>query len=439
MTVTAADLFCGIGGFHAVSSALGFETICAYDSDRNCRRVYESNWNLAPGGDIEEFANEQEVRIPAHTVLFAGFPCQPFSKSGAQRGMRETRGTLFFNIARVLQERRPRVVVLENVRNLWSARHRDDWELIISILRDIGYRVSDTPLVSSPHRIPPHLGGTPQVRERIYINATYVPPNLRSQFDLVAPSLNPEQAGLTWSPANWELSSFIPSLRKRLRKDLHLSDEEIRWIETWDDFRGRLGTDGVRIPGFPLWLDAWTGHLSADRSMPDWKQDFIVKNQDFWSANRKIIGTWLRDHPGVTEFPASRRKLEWQAGDMPTIWHGLIQLRPSGIRVKPANYIPAAVAMSQTSIFGPTKRRISTTELARLQGFPSWFSFEGQVSSQSYKQLGNSISIASAYHSVKAQIERDKRLLKRQARQDIVDCVESAPANPFDRLDKLMG
>ena len=437
MTVTAADLFCGIGGFHAVSTALGFKTTCAYDSDKHCRQIYENNWRLTPGGDIEEFANEQKVRVPAHAVLFAGFPCQPFSKSGAQRGMRETRGTLFFNIARVLEERKPRVVVLENVRNLWSARHREDWELIISILRNIGYRVSDEPLISSPHKIPPHLGGTPQVRERIYINATYVPPNLRNHFDLVAPPLNPEQAGLTWNQADWKLSSFIPSLRRRLDKDLHLSDEEVLWIETWDDFRQRFGRQGIRLPGFPLWFDVWTGELASDNTMPDWKHNFIDKNLNFASANRRILDSWMRDHPEVSGFPASRRKFEWQAAGMLTAWHGLIQLRPSGIRVKPANYIPAAVAMSQTSIFGPTRRRISTSELARLQGFPSWFSFEGQAQSQGYKQLGNAISIASAYHSVKAQIERDEQLLRRARRQDIVDLVKSAPSNPIERLDQL--
>ena len=437
MTVTAADLFCGIGGFHAVASALGFESVCAYDSDKNCREIYERNWQLTPGGDIEQFASESQVTVPPHSVLFAGFPCQPFSKSGAQRGMRETRGTLFFNIARVLEERRPRLVVLENVRNLWSARHREDWDLIISILRDIGYRVSGTPLVSSPHRIPPGLGGTPQVRERIYINATYVPPNLRDQFDLVAPSLDPHEAGLLWDPTEWKLANFIPTLRRRLNHELHLSEEEVIWIDTWDDFRRRLGQNGVRLPGFPLWLDVWTGELTSDPSMPGWKRDFISKNYNFWTANRRVIDRWLSENHAVLSFPASRRKFEWQAGDLSSAWKGLIQLRPSGIRVKVANYIPAAVAMTQTSIFGPTKRRISTAELARLQGFPSWFSFEGQAPSQSYKQLGNAISIASAYHSVKAHIKRDQHLLKRQRRQDIVDLVQSASDNPFDRLDTL--
>ena len=175
MTISAVDLFSGIGGFHAVASALGVDVVYACDSDPNCRIVYEENWGLSPSSDIRDEVSDTHNLVPRHDILFAGFPCQPFSKSGAQRGMEEARGTLFFNIAQVLKARKPRLVVLENVRNLWSARHLDDWNTIIRILRDLDYRVSDEPLVSSPHRIPPELGGTPQVRERIFINATYVP------------------------------------------------------------------------------------------------------------------------------------------------------------------------------------------------------------------------------------------------------------------------
>src|SRR3546814_10998972 len=90
--------------------------------------------------------------LPAHDVLVGGVPCQPFAKSGYQRGINETRGTLFFNIAQILRERQPSIVFLENVRNLVGPRHESPWRTIISTLRSLGYRVSDTPTVFSPDR-----------------------------------------------------------------------------------------------------------------------------------------------------------------------------------------------------------------------------------------------------------------------------------------------
>ena len=85
----------------------------------------------------------------------AGFPCQPFSKSGAQRGMDETRGTLYWNILRIIQGRKPKVVVLENVRNIAGPRHMHEWQVIIETLRDEGYRVSETPGRVLSHLLPP--------------------------------------------------------------------------------------------------------------------------------------------------------------------------------------------------------------------------------------------------------------------------------------------
>ena len=96
--------------------------------------------NFAVSGDIVPLT-DPEVLVPKTDVLAAGFPCQPFSKSGFQRGMAETRGTLFWNIARILQDEssRPSVVLLENVRNLAGPRHRDTtFRTIVETLRQLG-------------------------------------------------------------------------------------------------------------------------------------------------------------------------------------------------------------------------------------------------------------------------------------------------------------
>src|SRR5699024_3328503 len=102
---TFADLFAGVGGFHAALGALGGHGVFASEIDPVAADVYRTNWDTGVHGDIIPMTQDR-MDVPAHDVLAAGFPCQPFSKSGFQKGMAETRGTLFFNIARVLEERR---------------------------------------------------------------------------------------------------------------------------------------------------------------------------------------------------------------------------------------------------------------------------------------------------------------------------------------------
>src|ERR1700722_8337153 len=182
MSFTFVDLFAGIGGFHAALTAAGGNCVYAVEIDKAAARVYERNWGLDPLGDIALDAGEGRLRVPNHDVLCAGFPCQPFSKSGAQQGMEETRGKLYWNILRIIQEKKPSVVILENVRNLAGPRHRHEWQVIVETLRGEGYRVSETPAIFSPHLLPPDRGGRPQVRERVFITATRVPKNRK--FDL---------------------------------------------------------------------------------------------------------------------------------------------------------------------------------------------------------------------------------------------------------------
>ena len=170
---TFVDLFAGVGGFHAALGAFGGKCAYAIEKDPEAAAVYERNWQIGARGDIVD-DTENQMRVPKHDVLVAGFPCQPFSKSGYQRGMDEARGTLFWNILRILEIRRPTVVLLENVRNIHGPRHKHEWDVIIRSLRELGYRVSSRPVVFSPHLLPPERGGRPQVRERVFILATYV-------------------------------------------------------------------------------------------------------------------------------------------------------------------------------------------------------------------------------------------------------------------------
>lgn len=440
MPITFVDLFSGIGGFHAIGKAFGWEATYACDIDARAAKVYERNWGMQSHGDITEIANKDFVKIGRHDVLFAGFPCQPFSKSGRQHGMDEARGTLFWNIARVIQVRKPKLVMLENVPNIAGPRHRHEWEVIIQTLRDLGYAVSDLPFLMSPHRIPKKFGGRPQTRERVYINATLLPARLRTPRNLAPQPLSLDKLEADWDPNDWNLATDLPiesALTKKEKESLVLTAEETLWINVWDDLLGRLlqVNKDFRFPGFPLWFDVWDGSLKVSIEMPEWKKGFIKKNREFYLAHKRIIDEWMRGNSFLKSFPASRRKLEWQAQGNKSIWHGIIQFRPSGIRVKRANYAPAAVAITQTSIYGPQKRKLSVREVARLQGVPDWFDFSEQSLSSSYRQLGNGISVGCAYQSMKLQVMRDAKFLSQTAPL-IVDSILNSPKSPDRVLNK---
>jgi DNA (cytosine-5)-methyltransferase 1 len=197
--------------------------------------------------------------------------------------------------------------------------------------------------------------------------------------------------------------------------------------------------DGRRLPGFPLWADHWvkTSDLKIPISTPAWKADFLRKNAEFYTAHKRAIDSWAKRW-GVysDEFPASRRKLEWQAQDTPNLWSTIMHLRPSGIRAKAPTYVPALVAITQTTIVGPRKRRLSPREAARLQSMPEWFDFGDQRQSATYKQLGNGVSVAAVWHVLRSHAQRDEEILKKTSPKTL-RAIQSSPENPDDVLDSL--
>jgi DNA (cytosine-5)-methyltransferase 1 len=432
---TFIDLFAGIGGFHAALSAMGGKCVYAVEIDPAAAKVYEANWGTSSLGDITEDANDDKVRVPAHDVLVAGFPCQPFSKSGMQLGMEETRGTLYWNILRIIEERKPQIVLLENVRNLAGPRHRHEWEVIIRTLREQGYRVSSGPTILSPHWIPAEFGGRPQARERVFIAATLAND---ANADLIAEPVISKHTFSDWSHLDWNLKKDLPlDLRLRAKK-LQLDESEIYWIDAWDDFVQRIRkATNKRLPGFPLWADSWVNPNYIDFELPHWKKEILRKNHEFYIEHKKIIDPWARKWNLYSDFfPASRRKLEWQAQDLTSLWECIMHFRPSGIRAKAPNYVPALVAITQTSIVGPLRRRLSVKEASRLQGLPDWFSFGNQNDSSSYRQLGNGVSVGAVWQVLKAQAERDKDLLLSNSPK-LYKAIIEAPQNPDQALKSL--
>lgn len=378
------DLFCGIGGFHAALERLGHECVFASDIDKHAAEVYESNWGKPGGFDVHSDIRDVIDDIPDMDIICAGFPCQPFSKSGSQDGFADqTRGTLFHDICTLAEKHRPAILFLENVPNLVKHDNGNTMRVIESRIEEIGYKYWWK--ILSPHKY-----GTVQIRTRVYI--VCIRGDLAGDFEFSFPK-----------ETNKELD-IQAILDENVNESYYLTEKEIHWIETWEDFLKNVNTES-QLPGHPIWAESFFGDEPLD-NLPDWKQDFIRKNRKLYAENREFIDGWLErwgvldeNEDGKRKYPVSRTKYEWQAGpDSRSNWENLIQFRPSGIRVKRPNYFPALVAMAQIPVVGWERRHITPKECARIQNFDVDGQYGkpfvlGESDAQAYKQLGNAVNV----------------------------------------------
>lgn len=153
------DLFAGIGGFRLALESFGAKCVYSNEWDKFAQETYQMNFGDTPGGDITQV---DETRIPDHDILCAGFPCQPFSISGKQYGFEDSRGTLFFDVARIVKEKRPKVVFLENVKNFATHDGGKTISVVKNTMLELGYSFQFRVLN-------PINYGIPQKRERVYM------------------------------------------------------------------------------------------------------------------------------------------------------------------------------------------------------------------------------------------------------------------------------
>lgn len=155
------DLFCGLGGFRVAAENIRANSECVFscDFDSDSQKAYEANFGEQPFGDITKIP---EREIPEHDILFAGFPCQAFSICGDGKGFEDTRGTLFFDIARILKAKQPQAFVLENVKQLVSHNQGKTFQRILETLENFGYQTYYKILNALDF-------GLPQKRERVFI------------------------------------------------------------------------------------------------------------------------------------------------------------------------------------------------------------------------------------------------------------------------------
>ena len=439
------DLFAGLGGFHLALQKLGHECVFASELKEDLQKLYEINFG---GGIIHgDILSFEPKDIPAHDILCAGFPCQPFSQAGKREGFKDKkeRGNFFFNICKIIEYHRPKYVLLENVANLSGHDGGDTMKVILRELRGLEYDVPDPEILS------PHQFGIPQHRRRVYI---------------VAVDRYKGGIGDFCYPKTLNKTTHIRSiLDESSTQYMHLKSETRHQLEVWQEFLDLTMKHEGKIPSFPIWamefgadypispapafnsvdnilgkhgklgrpVEGWNledclaqlpvyARSASSKEFPKWKIHYIQENRAFYDRNKEWLDVWLRK---VQHFENSHLKLEWNCGSKAatTMEDKIIQFRASGIRVKLPNFAPALnLVGTQVPIClwinlppeslaegEPNKGRYMTVhEAAALQCMQDLkFGNEefGLTQSRIYEALGNAVNVKVVYKIAKNLIK----------------------------------
>jgi len=366
------DLFAGIGGFHQALSSYGHKCVFASEINKEAAEVYRKNYGIEALSDITKVKAED---IPNHDILCAGFPCQAFSNAGKKKGFDDVRGTLFFDIKRILEHHKPKFIILENVKHLVKHDNGNTWDVIKHNLINLGYVITENPLILSPHQF-----GVPQNRPRVYILGV-LKDKLKENIKNISVDIEKHFV--------LKKTSIYSILEKgKVDSKYYISEYENKVIEAWDEFRKQINK---KVYGFPVWVDEFGQNYSYTH-FPKWKQDYVVKIRKLYLDNKGFIDSWMKKW-NVTNFKLRDRKFEWQAGtNVNSVWETSIQLRQSGIRFKKPDFFPALVAMVQTPIIAKYKRRLTPREASYLQSYSKKFIIDS-VDQRAYRQFGNSVNI----------------------------------------------
>lgn len=442
------DLFAGLGGFHFALSELGHECVFASELREDLRNLYAINF---PGTRIEgDITKINPHDIPAHDILCAGFPCQPFSQAGKRQGFNDEkdRGNLFTYICRIIECHHPQYVFLENVSNLKGHDGGNTWRTIRQMLDDLNYNVVEPAILS------PHEWGIPQHRRRIYIVCRY---RACGDLDYFKYPIPPQKCKCDIKQIIDESDVDYIKLKPESREQLAL----------WQEFIDQTVAHGQKIPRFPIWAMEFGadynykekapafqslkelksnkhGHLGrpidglgkaqclgllpiyaqTDKTkvFPEWKIRYIEQNREFYKTNKEWLDSWI---PKVQHFENSHLKLEWNCGDeaTPTLEDKIIQFRASGIRVKLPTFSPALnLVGTQIPIFPwvnlpketlqagePDRGRYMTRkEASLLQGMKKLkFGNDDYTLSltRSFEALGNAVNVTIVKHIAKNLIK----------------------------------
>jgi len=378
------DLFAGLGGFHVALQKLGHKCVFASEKKENLANLYSKNFDLNPNRDITTVTPSQ---IPKHDILCAGFPCQPFSKAGDQKGLNdESNGNLFYHLYEILKYHKPKYFILENVANLAKHDSGNTWNVIYDHLANkLDYSVDK--MILSPHQFK-----IPQHRERCFIVG----------------SLNGLEH-FSWPQQNKNISNIFNYLDKNPVEVTKLEEDKIYVLDLWQEFLDRLPKD-AKIPSWPIWsmefgatypFENESPFASSSRKLgttlgsygqrlngmsridkfeklpsyarteqlefPTWKKHYIRSNRAFYLQHKKHINPVVKKLQKLNV--SSWQKFEWNVqGGERKVRNYLIQFRGSGVRLKRTNFFPSLVTVStQIPILGWEERYITPKEGARIQ------------------------------------------------------------------------
>ena len=405
------DLFAGLGGFHKALSELGHNCVYASESNPTLKQLYKENWGLLPDGDIRKIVENEIEKIPPHDILCAGFPCQPFSKAGKQLGLEDkNNGTLFDEIVRILEFRKPNYFILENVPFIAKHDNEATWKYMFEKFRQLKYNVD--------HRnYSPHDFGIPQHRLRIFIVGSRIGLNGFSfdNIDRLKQRTSNVHEFIEKKPNNYKI---LPTLNQSC-------------LNIWQKFLNAFPKE-KKLPGFPIWamefgatypydkgcpsrltsteLSKYKGNFGISlkgmkkseqianlpsyarvkNSFPGWKKRYIKYNRQLYIENKQNLKNIVKE---ISELSSpSWQKFEWNVGDgKREISNYLIQFRPSGIRIKNPDFFPSLVCTStQIPIIAWQNRYITREEGLKLQ------SLDGiklpEYDNSAFRALGNAVN-----------------------------------------------
>ena len=418
------DLFAGIGGIRIGAtqafSKYGIDSKCVLSSEIDLKacQTYELNFNEYPSGDIHEIKD-----IEPFDLLLGGFPCQPFSYAGKRKGFGDTRGTLFFEIERILSKYQPKAFLLENVRGLYSHDRGRTFETIINKLHKLGYGTYDLLLNSSDY-------GVPQNRVRLYIlgiKGAIPQMSLVTQLGAVdshAYKKNYQQMNLFSLSDVSSKCTVGDILEKNVEEKYYCSAKFEKQL------RSVVGEDLSILHGYRL-IDYRGG-----KSIHSWElgtkgkctlDEINFMNLLIQNRRKPIFGT----HQDGKKLTLEQIKTFYRNDDILKIIQSLKQkgyLKEENERYNPVcgnmtfevfKFLdPDSISITLTSsdsnrlgvIQNNRPRRITPRECARLQGFPDSF-IVNPIDKYAYKQFGNSVSVPVVEALMSDFIEQNRHVL----------------------------
>jgi len=393
MELKYIDLFCGIGGFHKAFDELKCNSRCiiACDIDKNCREMYNTNFNIIPHKnikDINENTIEEEIDI-----FCGGFPCQSFSNAGKKKTFEDERGLLFDEIIRLAKIYNPKIMFLENVKHILKVGNGEVIKYILQQLDNIGYKVQ-------LFNISPHNYGIPQQRERVYF--VCIRNDIYDNIEIELPKYKGNKLDFT---------KFLDN-KEDIDNKYFITGDILKCLEAWDEIIQQFEV-GEKISPVIMINEVYNNHTEEDfNKYPIWKKDYITRNKPLIKKYKPILDEWYNKYKDILQKREIYGKLEWQVGKIKendSIFNYFIQIRQSGIRVKKAEYFPTLVAITQIPIYGKEKRYITPRECGRLQSFPDNYILSDN-DKYSYKQLGNSVNVNNVKTIINSTLKHYKLL-----------------------------